>query len=421
MAKGTHVAMRELHRNHMLVMFTVLAMLAALLVFPGVAAASHTPDPASVTVVGSLQSELGCPGDWQPDCAATHLTYEDGVWQGVFAVPAGNWEYKAALNDSWDENYGANAQPNGANIALNLAADTDVTFYYDHETHWITDNVNSVIATVPGSYQSELGCPGDWQPDCLRSWLQDPDGDGTYYFSTTDIPAGSYEVKVAINESWDENYGDGGVQNGANIPFTVAVEDSTVVFTYDPVSHILTIDVLPPNTPPVADANGPYVGTIGMPVSFDGTGSSDPENAVLTFDWDFGDGSLAGTDAGPTPTHTYATAAVYAVTLTVTDDGGLTDTAITSVTITLGSDSFDAVEATIEGMGLEPAGFENSLLKKIQNAQKSFDKADGAVCGKLASFISAVNAQDGKKLTPQQADLLRSQAEAISDAYGCDA
>jgi hypothetical protein len=80
--------------------------------------ASHTPDPSSVTVAGNLQDELGCPGDWQPDCAATQLGFdaEDGVWQGTFNIPAGNWEYKAPLNDSWDENYGANAQQNGANI-----------------------------------------------------------------------------------------------------------------------------------------------------------------------------------------------------------------------------------------------------------------------------------------------------------------
>jgi hypothetical protein len=34
--------------------------------FPTVIA-SHTPAPTSVTVAGSLQSELGCPGDWQPE------------------------------------------------------------------------------------------------------------------------------------------------------------------------------------------------------------------------------------------------------------------------------------------------------------------------------------------------------------------
>src|SRR5919112_5275354 len=106
--------------------------------------ASHTPTPTSVTIAGSLQSELGCAGDWDPGCAATHLTYDagDGVWQGSFNVPAGNWEYKAPVNNSWDENYGLHAQQNGANIPLNLGAQTNVKFYYDHETHWVTDNRN---------------------------------------------------------------------------------------------------------------------------------------------------------------------------------------------------------------------------------------------------------------------------------------
>jgi len=220
----------------------LLATTFILLGFTPAIKADHTPDPFAVTVAGSLQSELGCPGDWQPDCADTHLGFDadDDVWQGVFNVPAGNWEYKAPLNDSWDENYGEGGVLNGSNIPLNLGSDTDVKFYYDHETHWITDNVNSVIATVPGSFQSELGCPGDWQPDCLRSWLQDVDGDGIYTFSTDQIPAGSYEAKVAIDESWDENYGDGGVPNGDNIVFAVS-ENATTQFVYDPVSHILTI------------------------------------------------------------------------------------------------------------------------------------------------------------------------------------
>ena len=216
--------------------------------------ASHTPTPGNVAIVGSLQSELGCAGDWDPACAATHLTYDaaDEVWQGIFAVPAGSWEYKAALNDSWDENYGANAQQSGANIPLNLADAATVKFYYDHESHWITDNQNSTIAAAPGSYQSEIGCPDDWQPDCLRSWLQDPDGDGTYSFSTTAIPAGSYEFKVALNESWDLNYGAGGEQNGPNIPFTVG-GPSIVTFSYDRTSHIPSVQVV--STGPSQDNN----------------------------------------------------------------------------------------------------------------------------------------------------------------------
>ena len=47
--------------------------------------ASHTSPPASVAIAGSLQDELGCPGDWQPDCAATELTEatQDAVWRGA--------------------------------------------------------------------------------------------------------------------------------------------------------------------------------------------------------------------------------------------------------------------------------------------------------------------------------------------------
>ncbi len=209
------------------------------------AAAIVTPPPTSVTIAGNFQDELGCPGDWQPDCEATGLTYDagDDVWQAVFSLPAGSWEYKAALNDSWDENYGANAQPDGANIPLALASPADVKFYYDHETHWVIDNVNAVIATVAGSFQSELGCPGDWQPDCLRSWLQDPDGDGIYEFSSSQIPPDDYEAKVAHDESWDENYGQGGVPDGANISFTVS-PGSSVHFSYDPATHLLTISTV---------------------------------------------------------------------------------------------------------------------------------------------------------------------------------
>ena len=95
--------------------------------------------------------------------------------------------------------------------------------------------MNSVIATAVGDFQSEVGCAGDWDPACLRSWLQDPDGDGIYTFLTTEIPAGTWEAKAAINESWDESY------PGANIPFVVPDPGMEVLFSYDAASHILTI------------------------------------------------------------------------------------------------------------------------------------------------------------------------------------
>lgn len=80
----------------------------------------------------------------------------------------------------------------------------------------------------------------------------------------------------------------------------------------------LDVAAAPPNLAPTADPGGPYAGTAGIPIAFDGTGSSDPEGQPLSYSWDFGDGS---TGTGATPTHTYAShsGSPYTVTLTVND------------------------------------------------------------------------------------------------------
>jgi glycosidase len=261
--------------------------------------ASHTPDPSSVTIFGSLQNELGCSGDWQPDCADTHLTYdaEDGVWQEVFNVPAGSWEYKAALNDSLTENYGAGGVQGGPNIVLNLGAVTDVKFYYDHETHWVTDNVNSTIATVAGDFQSELGCSGDWQPWCLQSWMQDPDGDGVHEFSTDAIPDGSYAFKVALDEAWDTSF------PGSNVPFTSATGDS-VTITYDTATNDVAVTVTPagPTGPTSVTIAGSLQDELGCP------GDWQPDCAATDLGYDAGDDVWQGTFALPGGSYEYKAA-----------------------------------------------------------------------------------------------------------------
>ena len=208
-----------------------------------IAASGVFAEPVSVTVAGSMQSELGCPADWSPSCATTSLTYDanDDVWQGSWTIPTGNFEYKAALNGTWDVNYGVGGVLNGANIALALPTTGTVKFYYDDKTHWITDSLGSVIVTAAGSFQSELGCASDWDPSCLRSWLQDLDGDGIYTFLTTALPLGSYEMKAAISESWDVNYGAGGAPGGTNISFDVSSLGQTILFRYDSRTHLLSV------------------------------------------------------------------------------------------------------------------------------------------------------------------------------------
>ena len=119
----------------------LLACLVAGLAAAGPARADHAR-AGTVALVGSLQSELGCPGDWQPECAATRLQAvagSPGVYRATFDVPAGDYEYKVALNGSWDENYGAGGAAGGANIPI-PATGGPVTFTYDHGTHVISDD-----------------------------------------------------------------------------------------------------------------------------------------------------------------------------------------------------------------------------------------------------------------------------------------
>jgi PKD repeat protein len=70
------------------------------------------------------------------------------------------------------------------------------------------------------------------------------------------------------------------------------------------------------NRAPVASAGGPYSAFVGAPVSFNGTGSTDPDGDTILFNWVYGDGS---TGTGATPVHTYTAIGVFGVALTVTD------------------------------------------------------------------------------------------------------
>jgi uncharacterized repeat protein (TIGR01451 family) len=75
--------------------------------------------------------------------------------------------------------------------------------------------------------------------------------------------------------------------------------------------------------PPVAVVGEGYSGITAVPVAFDGTGSSDADGTIESYEWDFGDDSPLG--SGATPSYTYAAEGTYIVTLTVIDDSGASD------------------------------------------------------------------------------------------------
>jgi PKD repeat protein len=84
----------------------------------------------------------------------------------------------------------------------------------------------------------------------------------------------------------------------------------------------------------VADAT-PTTGAAPLTVSFDGTGSSDPDGDTLSYAWDLdGDGAFDDSTAAQL-TYTYTTQGTHTASLRVTDPDGASDS--DSVTITVGN------------------------------------------------------------------------------------
>src|SRR5215207_11447524 len=104
---------------HNLTICTILIVSFSLLFAP--IAQAQTSNPDMVNIPGTHQDELGCSGEWMPDCENTLLIYdlEDDIWQGIYEIQPNNDadkngpRYKAALNGTWDENYGTNATRGG--------------------------------------------------------------------------------------------------------------------------------------------------------------------------------------------------------------------------------------------------------------------------------------------------------------------
>jgi len=100
----------------------------------------------------------------------------------------------------------------------------------------------------------------------------------------------------------------------------------------DPECYLLTVF---PNDFPIADANGPYTGDEGSPITFDASGSVDPEAMPMEYRWDFDGDDTWDTDWSTSPTAEYTWGDDYSgtVKLEVRDEIGKTDIAATTVTI----------------------------------------------------------------------------------------
>ncbi len=108
------------------------------------------------------------------------------------------------------------------------------------------------------------------------------------------------------------------------------------------------------NLPPIANANGPYQGYAGLPITLDASNSSDPNNDPLQYRWDFDNDNNWDTDWLTTSTTEHIWNNDYEGNIKLgVDDGGFTVIATTSVEIfspkTLKQDAISELETAKTG------------------------------------------------------------------------
>ncbi|WP_226654591.1 alpha amylase N-terminal ig-like domain-containing protein [Guptibacillus hwajinpoensis] len=163
-------------------------------------------DDRIVTLVGDLQDELGASKEWDPAAIETVMEAKgDGFYEFSGELPAGTYEYKVAINQSWGESYG----DGGNNLKLTLPEKTNVTFYYHDDTHAIANSTTYTPSEkqprLVGSIQPAINAGAEWSPDQSTALFTDDNFDNIYSFSTN-VPKGNYEYKVVLGNQWGEEY-----------------------------------------------------------------------------------------------------------------------------------------------------------------------------------------------------------------------
>jgi PKD repeat protein len=164
-------------------------------------------------------------------------------------------------------------------------------------------------------------------------------------YESNDILNTSNSQEIAFAMQMSRPYFDGldfEIPAGATVNFDLKTTSGNATDLVFIGGNRCPIDQLPyqlpsdSNTLPLASFTAdPVSGEYPLEVDFDASGSDDADGSIVSYDWDYGDGTSSGATTSVTTSHTYNTAGTYNVILTVTDDDGATDT--TSQAITVGA------------------------------------------------------------------------------------
>ncbi|WP_336852445.1 glycosidase [Sinomonas albida] len=98
------------------------------------------------------------------------------------------------------------------------------------EEAMVADVAQPHAVAIAGDFGAHLGAEADWEPD-LDAVQMELDANAGRWRRTVELPAGTYAFKIAIDRSWDENYGAFGFAGGAN--HELKHNGGTVTIEYD--------------------------------------------------------------------------------------------------------------------------------------------------------------------------------------------
>jgi PKD repeat protein len=127
--------------------------------------------------------------------------------------------------------------------------------------------------------------------------------------------------------------------------------------------------------------------------TFDGTASADTDGTVASYAWTFGDGS---TGTGATASHSYLVPGSYTVTLTVTDDDGVTGAKTSTVSPTL-----------------PPFSVADAFGRTVTNGWGNADTGGAWTLGSAASNY-AVTGSQGTILTPAAGNVRFASLQSVN-------
>ena len=219
-------------------------------------------------------------------------------------------------------------------VTLSSTAWRDVAVDYTARATDSTIDVNVIASSAPAKATVDVDniAVTTVEPDPNQLPVAGFSAEASDLAVSVDGSASSDADGSVVSYAWD--FGDGSTGSGRTAQHSYAAAgtyDVRLTVTDDKGATgtaTKQVTVTKPNEVPVA---GFSAQASDLAVSVDGSASSDADGSVVSYAWDFGDGS---TGSGLTAQHSYAAAGTYDVRLTVTDDKGATGTATKQVTVT---------------------------------------------------------------------------------------